>query len=35
MPELVTDIMMDAEFEFTPRMQSEIFKAEGDLLNKI
>jgi hypothetical protein len=35
MPELVTDIMMDAEFEFTPRTQSEIFKAEGDLLNKI
>jgi predicted nucleic acid-binding protein len=35
MPELVTDIMMESEFEFVPPTQSEILKAEGDLLNKI
>lgn len=34
-PELVTDLMMEAEFEFLPRTQGEILKAENDLINKV
>jgi hypothetical protein len=34
-PELVTDLMMDAEFEFIPRTLGEILKAEEELELKI
>ena len=34
-PEMVTDLMMDAEFEFIPRTLREIYKAEEELELKI